>query len=171
MKRYFVWTTALTGARDGIAEIAPNCSRSVVSVRARWLRAAVDLAENEKFDCNLAFSHYSLNAVEAFFSKELKQNRKAERREALELSGEWTRWGAPGALCGGEVNSYWQAMRTTATLHFESAFAFNHVRDWDCIAKLLMSNTIGLPHDLDMGSTETSLMCKNSHNNFTCARV
>lgn len=60
-------------------------------------------------------------------------------------------------------------MRTAASLHFESAFAFNHVRDWDCIAKLLMSNTIGLPRDLDTGSTEASLTCKNSHNNFTCA--
>lgn len=108
-----------------------------------------------------------------FFSpgKELKPNRRAGRRAALQLNIERTRWGAPGALGGGEVNSYWQAMRTTATLHFESAFAFNHVRDWDCIAKLLMSNTIGLPLDLDLGSTETGLMCKTSHNNFTCAWV
>lgn len=29
--------------------------------------AAVELAENEKFDCNLGFSHYSLNAAEVGF--------------------------------------------------------------------------------------------------------
>lgn len=103
-----------------------------------------------------------------FFSgKELKHSRRAGRRAAPQLSVERTRWGAPGALGRGEVNSYWQAMRTTATLHSESAFAFNHVRDRDCMAKLLMSNTIGLPLDLDLGSTETGLMCKTSHNNFT----
>lgn len=172
MKRYLVWTTALTGGRDGTADIGPHRSRTVVSLRAPWLHAAVELAENEKFDCNLGFSHYSLNAVAVFFfclfsGKELKHSRRARRRAALQLSIERTRWGAPGALGRGEVNSYWQAMRTTATLHFESAFAFNHVRDWDSIAKLLMSNTIGLPLDLDLGSTETGLMYKTSHNNFT----
>lgn len=48
------------------------------------LHAAVDLAQNEKFDCNLGFSHYSLNAVEVFFSEELKQNRSAGRVEEEE---------------------------------------------------------------------------------------
>ena len=136
-----IWSEQLLWMERVMASLI---SAQIVQYALEWLRTAVDLAQNEKFDCNLGFSHYSLNAVEVFSAKSWSKTKVlGGRRE--ERSAAVSRWGAPGALCGGEVYSYRQAMRTTASLHFESAFAFNHVRDWDCIAKLLMSNTIGLP--------------------------
>lgn len=49
--------------------MASLISAQIVQYALEWLRTAVDLAQNEKFDCNLGFSHYSLNAVEVFSAK------------------------------------------------------------------------------------------------------
>lgn len=58
--------------RDGSTDTGLDGSKNIVSLCAWWLSTAVGLAENEKFDCNLGLSHYSLNAVEVFFGKEGK---------------------------------------------------------------------------------------------------
>lgn len=83
----------------------PELFGSVVSVRARWLHAAVDLAQNEKFDCNLGFSHYSLNAVEVFSAKSWSKTEVPggrRRRGALHSADE--------ALPGHSVEVKWTAI-------------------------------------------------------------
>lgn len=98
------------------APIGPRRSSTVASLRAPWLHADVELAENEKFDCNLGFSHYSLNVVEVFFfpakSWSIAEEPGGERRrswawsgpdEALPVHSAGVKWTAIDRPCGPQL--------------------------------------------------------------------